>query len=145
MSEKTPQDQKNFFLRPAQDKDAAAIASLGSHIFSTTFGYSMPAPDLAHYLQEAYSISSIKNDISDPNIDLIVACNPQDEVIGFSQLRRGSFEPCIAGKPKPIELQRLYVNPENHGQGIARVLVDEIERLAREGGFETMWLGQSVE
>jgi ribosomal protein S18 acetylase RimI-like enzyme len=136
-----PQMATDFILRPAQSKDAKQIANLGSHIFASTFGYSMPPSDLDHYLKDAYSISSIESDISNPDVDLIVACDDDDNVIGFSQLRRGSIEPCVAKKEKPIELQRLYVSPEFHGRGIARVLVDSVEKMAKGQGFKTLWLG----
>lgn len=101
----------------------------------------MPPTDLKDYLEDSYSTSSILADISNPAVTLIVACDPSNAVIGFSQLRRDSSEPCIEGKAKPIELQRLYLNPANHGQGIARVLFEDAERIAREEGFVTMWLG----
>ena len=131
----------NFVLRPAQERDAAEIAHLGSNVFSATFGYSIPPADLEHYLRETYSIKTVEDDISHPDHDVAVVCDSDDHVIGYAQLRRGSSEPCVADAERPVELLRLYVNPKNHGQGIARVLVEEMESMAREAGFKTMWLG----
>lgn len=128
-------------LRLAQIKDAEAIARLGSEIFTTTFGWSMPAVDLATYLEDSYSTSSVGTDIADPNVDFIVAVDSNDQVVGFTELRRGSSEPCVESAELPIELQRLYVSPDYHGKGVARMLFEEVERIAREQGFKTLWLG----
>jgi ribosomal protein S18 acetylase RimI-like enzyme len=132
---------KSFTLRVAEPRDADQIAQLGSHTFSTTFGYSLSEADLAAYLEASYTPGPILKDINDPAVTIIVACNVDDEVVGFTQLRRDSSEPCIEGKSKPIELQRLYVNPACHGKGIARVLVEDSYSIARREGYETIWLG----
>jgi ribosomal protein S18 acetylase RimI-like enzyme len=130
-------------LRPAHLKDAPQIAALGSSVFSTSFGYSMPAADLQVYLESAYSTSSISRDLSNPSVTTVVACpaSSQESVVGFTQLTRGTSEPCLEGCEKPVELQRLYVSPDFHGGGVGRMLVEEIEKVAREEGFVTLWLG----
>ena len=107
-------------LRPAQTKDIPGIAALGSQVFASTFGYSMPAPDLEVYLNSAYSPSSIAADLANPDITIIVACNNPDSVVGFVQLTEGTTEDCLKGTEKPVELQRLYVSQEYHGEGIGR-------------------------
>jgi ribosomal protein S18 acetylase RimI-like enzyme len=134
-------------LRTATVNDAPAIALLGSTVFATTFGYSMSHADLNAYLQEAYCIPAILSDLSSPLKTLVVAelPNPRGvmEVAGFTQLTRDSHvhEPCIACADRPVELQRLYVSASHHGLGIGKLLIQEMERRAREEGFGTMWLG----
>lgn len=128
-------------LRSAEPKDIEAIAKLGSTTFASSFGYSLPASDLHAYLEEAYSLSSIANDLANPLIDIIVACDDHDHVIGFVQLTQGTIEPCIADAERPIELQRLYVDERYHGGGVGRALENAVESLSRERGFKTMWLG----
>lgn len=67
--------QPSFRFRRATIKDAAAIAHLGSTVFSTTFGFSIPTKDLNAYLDEAYTVEAIERDIRDPKKHLIVACS----------------------------------------------------------------------
>jgi ribosomal protein S18 acetylase RimI-like enzyme len=141
MAQESLPENRVVSLRPAQTKDIPGIAALGSQVFASTFGYSMPAPDLEVYLNSAYSPSSITADLDNPHITIIVACNNLDSVIGFVQLTEGTMEDCLKGSEKPVELQRLYVSQEYHGEGIGRKLVDCVERLAQERGFVTMWLG----
>jgi ribosomal protein S18 acetylase RimI-like enzyme len=133
--------ERGPILRPAKTRDIEAIANLGSTTFSSSFGYSLPASDLQAYLETAYTPSSIAKDLANPLIDIIVACDANDHVIGFVQLTQGTIEPCIADVERPIELQRLYVDEKYHGGGVGRALEGEVERISRERGFKTMWLG----
>lgn len=130
-------------IRPATSGDVEAIASIGSKTFTASFGWSLPAPDLRSYLESAYKPSSIARDLSDPLVDIFVACpsNSPEMVIGFVQLNQGTIEPSVADSERPIELQRLYVDELHHGGGVGRALLNEAERISREGGFKTMWLG----
>jgi len=128
-------------LRRARPEDVKAIAHLGAATFSATFGYSMPASDLQAYLQEAYSLSTVAHQLASPLIDVVVAVDEADQVIGFVQLTQGTSDPCVADLERPVELQRLYVDVNHHGGGVGRALVTEVEKLAKERGFKTFWLG----
>jgi len=128
-------------IRTATDSDANSIASLGSQVFSQSFGYSLSPEDLAAYLEDAYTPSQIAQDLADPLNETVVACDEQNRLLGFALLTQGTMEECIADKKDPIELQRLYVHPDSHGSGIGKALVATLEALARERGFKTMWLG----
>lgn len=128
-------------LRAAKSRDIDAIAKLGAKTFASSFGHSLPASDLQAYLQSAYSPSAIAKDLMNPLIDIVVACDGDDGVIGFVQLTQGTIEPCIVDVEQPVELQRLYVDESYHGGGIGRALESEVEKMSRERGFKTMWLG----
>ncbi|KAF8865348.1 acyl-CoA N-acyltransferase [Acephala macrosclerotiorum] len=141
---------KRATLRLAKPEDAPAIAALGSSVFATTFGYSLPPADLDTYLTTSYSIPSITSELKDPAITTLVAVSsspspnsPSTNIVGFSQLNRSSTEPAITALSclKPVELQRLYVDPSFHGGGVGKMLVEAIEGLAKEEGYETLWLG----
>ncbi|KAH7391393.1 acyl-CoA N-acyltransferase [Cadophora sp. MPI-SDFR-AT-0126] len=141
MPQSTSPVRREFRIRAAEPKDVEAIAALGSRVFSNSFGYSLSAVDLEAYLKSSYSHSAIASDLSNPNMDTIVATDANDHVVGFSQLTRGTTEPCLAGVEKTVELQRLYVSEDCHGAGIGKKLANRIEEMAKEQGFLTMWLG----
>ncbi|KAH6711447.1 acyl-CoA N-acyltransferase [Leptodontidium sp. MPI-SDFR-AT-0119] len=141
MPESTSPVRREFTIRTAKSKDVEAIASLGSRVFAASFGYSLSSADLEAYLKSAYSNTAVTADISNPNIDTIVATDSHDHVVGFSQLTRSTTEPCLAGVEKTVELQRLYVSEDCHGAGIGKKLANRVEEMAREQGFVTIWLG----
>jgi ribosomal protein S18 acetylase RimI-like enzyme len=130
-------------LRPALPADVPSIAALGSQVFTSTFGYSLSDADLQAYLQSAYSIPAVTADLSNPQISIIVATPvlSPSHVIGFAQLTRNTTEACLSSFPKPVELQRIYVSQDFHGVGVGRLLMEEMESMAREEGFVTLWLG----
>ncbi|KAI4738778.1 hypothetical protein E4T50_10761 [Aureobasidium sp. EXF-12298] len=128
-------------LRKATLEDTTAIANLGSYVYTLTFGHSVPPEDLSAYLEEAYSREATAKEITNPDKDLIVATDNQDQIIGFALLTRGTTESCLDGLHKTIELQRLYVHPKAHGGGVGKLLANCTEGMAREQGFEHLWLG----
>lgn len=136
-----PKTPLEFKLRQAEPQDAEAIATMGAYTWTTTFGYSISRADLDAFIMESYTTEAILSTLNDKAATVIVAQAPNGTVAGFVQLRRDSSEPCIEDKPKPVELQRLYIHPDYHGYGLARTLVDDIERIAREEKYETIWLG----
>ena len=54
------------------------------------------------------------------------------EQVGSVGLRRVNAE--------TAELKRMYVRPQNRGQGIARALLGACEQTARELGYAQLWL-----
>lgn len=129
-------------VRPAGLPDAAAIAKLGAHVFSVTFGHSVTADELQAYLDKEYTHAAITADLSSPQKDTILAVDESSgDVLGFALLTRGSSEPCVEALESTVELQRIYVHPDAHGKGVGGRLARRVEEMARSQGFRWMWLG----
>ncbi|KAH7030677.1 acyl-CoA N-acyltransferase [Microdochium trichocladiopsis] len=148
--------KRAFIIRPARPADAAAIADLGAHTFTTTFGHSVTAEELQAFLDESYTTAAIEKDLEDADRDVIVAVdtdedsnnktkNNGDKVLGFAYLTRNSVEPCLAHLSGTAELQRIYVHPAAHGKGVGSALSGRITAMAREQGFDKLWLGVWME
>ena len=137
-----PREKVQSMIRPATEADVPAIVHVGITTFTSSFGHSMPEADLQAYLSEAYHPGAIQSMLSDPRSNTFVACDPSDisSVMGFVQLNQGKVEECVSG-PKPIELNRFYVDAKFHGSGVGSALFWYVDKLAREWGFETLWLG----
>jgi ribosomal protein S18 acetylase RimI-like enzyme len=147
MSEIISSSPNPVTLRLATSSDVPQIATLYATVFSATFGHSIPASDLATYLSTIYSPSppsgSMVDDISNPNITIVVACplGKEEQVVGFLQLNESTSEKCVEGKESPVKLQRLYVSGEWSGQGVGRLLMDRMVEVAMGKGKKTLWLG----
>lgn len=128
-------------IRKAALADAKAISELGNHVWTQTFGHTVSPEDLKTYLTTSYSPSAIETDISNPSKDLILATTPSNEIIGFTLMTKGSSEDCLASFTNYVELQRIYVHPDHHGCGVGKMLAKAVEDLARQQGFENLWLG----
>jgi len=141
-----PEVSISYRLRLATAADAPALSSLISRVWSKHFAYSVSPSDLAHFLNTALSPKQIEADIQADSMRFLVAVTTgpapatSEEVVGVAQLVLGPTEPCLT-LPKPVELRRLYVDDAHHGTGLAKRLVDGVGELAREEGFESIWLG----
>ncbi|KAL5350435.1 hypothetical protein ACLOAV_004003 [Pseudogymnoascus australis] len=136
-----PTSQQSVNISKANTKDVATVAKLGAHVFSVTFGHSVPANELQSFLEDSYSIAATENDLKNPMKDMVVASNQDGTVLGFALLTRGSSEPCISHVESTIELQRIYVDPAHHGKGVGKLLANRLEDMARSQGFRHIWLG----
>ncbi|RSL48644.1 hypothetical protein CEP54_012814 [Fusarium duplospermum] len=140
-SQSVAETKKPVTVRLASVKDAGRIAELGAHVFTMTFGHSVEPHELEAFLEESYTPSAIMKDIYDDNKDVIVATDGNDRILGFAYLTQGSTEPCVQHVEKTVELQRIYVHPSAHGEGVGRALERAIENMAQEQGFKNIWLG----
>jgi len=137
-----------YRLRLATTADALAVSSLISRVWSKHFAYSVTPADLADFLETKLSPKQIELDIQSESMRFLLATSTASEadastdeaVMGVAQLVLGTTEPCLT-LPKPVELQRLYVDDAYHGTGVAKGLVDGVGELARKEGFESLWLG----
>jgi ribosomal protein S18 acetylase RimI-like enzyme len=77
--------------------------------------------------------------LADPGIALYVA-DDRDTVVGFIALRTATPPECVQART-PIQLWRLYVAPEFHGQGVARALTGRALVHAHAKGHDVVWLG----
>ncbi|MCJ1330231.1 hypothetical protein MMC10_006914 [Thelotrema lepadinum] len=128
-------------MRKATLEDITQIIKLGLHVFTRTFGHSVPPDQLQAYLDEFYTTTAVTKDIEDPRKDMIVATDQNDTILGFALLTRGTSDPCLTHLEKIIELQRLYVHTDHHGKGLGKALALKTEEMAREQGYANIWLG----
>ncbi|OTB00346.1 hypothetical protein M426DRAFT_324391 [Hypoxylon sp. CI-4A] len=135
----------DVLISDAQLSDAAAIALIGANTFTETFGFSVPASDLADFLATTYSAEAIEAEIVNAqktNTSTFVARDDDaGAVLGFVQMVRGLTDPCLPGATSAhAELRRLYVSTAAHGRGIGSKLVAAVESKAKAEGFKTLWL-----
>lgn len=129
----------NLILRPALSTDAMLLSRLAEKTFRETFEKGNSAEDLDLFCRVTYSPEIQSRELMDPRHEIWVT-EADGDLIAYFMLREGPAERGVMG-PKPIELQRIYVDAKFHGKGIAKDLMAKaIERVCARG-FETLWLG----
>lgn len=126
-------------IRPAEGRDAAALAELAERTFRDTFAHVNRAEDIDLHCRNSYRDSIQAAEIHDPDRTTLV-CHVADSLIAYGQLRRGNPPPCVVAT-SPVEIQRLYVDAPWHGQGVARALMDSLLDAAVAFGADVAWLG----
>ena len=128
-------------IRGGVIEDAETLAPLAIKIFNDAFADNpLNKPeDMRTYIAEAFSLEQTRGELADENIIFFIA-EIDGEMIGYAKLHENSTEDCVSDE-NPIELSRLYVLKDFHGQGIAEKLMNECFNIARQKNYQTMWLG----
>lgn len=126
-------------IRRATLEDADALAAFAEQTFRDTFGADNDPHDMDAYCASAFSVDAQRSHILDPNIDVLVAPDDSEGLIGYAHLREGA--PPGISVPAPIELWRFYLARAHHGRGIARHLMDAVVAAGLARGRRTLWLG----
>ncbi len=129
----------NIIIRRGQDDDAALLAELGARTFSETFADENSPENMADYLAAAFNPEQQAAELADPHSSFHIA-EANGVAVGYAMLRSGNVAEQVTGD-KPIELVRLYVSRESLGSGVGAALMQACIDDAREGGYDTIWLG----
>jgi ribosomal protein S18 acetylase RimI-like enzyme len=131
----------NLKIRRGAVDDAETLAPLAVKIFNDAFADNpLNKPeDMRAYIAQAFSLEQTRRELADENIIFFIA-EAAGEMIGYAKLQENSTEECVSDE-NPIELSRLYVLKDFHGQGIAERLMNECFDIARRKNYRTMWLG----
>jgi diamine N-acetyltransferase len=126
-------------IRMATEADAQLLAELGSSTFEETFSKDNRREDMELYTTKTFSAEKQLKEIIDPNRRIAIAWIGNNAA-GFVHLLKGDSDLSVKGA-NPIEILRLYVSVRWHGQGVGAALMDRSIQIARDEGFQTLWLG----
>lgn len=129
----------NIQIRKATVEDAAALCVIGVKTFYDTWHPFSTPENLQLYLDTAYSLNSLRDELMNPTITYFVAMN-DDEMVGFAKLtRQQELGDWITDKC--IEVCRIYVLQEYHDKKVGKLLMEESIKLAEEEKMESVVLG----
>lgn len=126
-------------LRRATPGDAERVAKLARDTFVAAFAEHNRPEDLSAYIDEAFSLDAIRAEIEDPASTYLWA-EETGIPAGYAKLRRGTVADCVTGE-RPVELQRIYAQPDRIGAGVGKSLLHMVIKIARAEGYKTLWLG----
>jgi ribosomal protein S18 acetylase RimI-like enzyme len=115
------------------------LSQLAERTFRDTFGNLNTAGNIDLHCTKSYSKSIQAAEIANPTMATVL-CEEQGILLGFAQLRWDSVPECVVAD-SPGEIQRLYVDGEWHGKGIAQELMIACLEEMKEHGSDVVWLG----
>ena len=125
-------------VRTGTPSDAAPLAAFGARVFQETFGPANDPADMALYLSRTYGLAQQSGELADPAVATLLA-EVEGTLVGFAQLRKGRAPRCVTG-PKPVELNRFYVDRPMQGRGVAQGLMEAVLAEAGRRAGATLWL-----
>lgn len=126
-------------IRRANEADAALLAELGARTFHDAFAAQNTPENMTAYLTKTFGPEQQRAELADPQNTFFIA-EDDGVAIGYAQLRVGEPPACVSGS-EAIELVRLYVSAKCQSSGVGGRLMDACLTEARQGGYQTIWLG----
>ncbi len=125
-------------IRPVQYNQAEILAPFARALFYDAYKDSTDGEDMGVYLDNAFNLSKVQKEISNPKIQYFFACQ-NDELIGYLKLRWDRNDEKLEDF-NPIELQRIYLKREYWGKQLGSELLNFSFNYAIESGFDCLWL-----
>jgi diamine N-acetyltransferase len=115
------------------------LAALAERSFRAAFGSLNTRANMDAHCANAYGEAIQASEIANPEIETFV-CDDVADLVGYAQLRWGAAPPCVLAS-RPAEIQRIYVDRQWHGKGIAQALMSQVLTAAVRGNADQVWLG----
>lgn len=125
-------------IRRATLNDAVPLTTLAYRSFEDAFGPDNDPDDMVAYLRTAFTPEKITAELQDPTALFFLAAR-KDQLQGYAKLRAGQA-PQDTDLPKPVKLERLYVDHASIGQGLGAILMQVCLDTVRQAGYDTLWL-----
>ncbi|MET9327551.1 GNAT family N-acetyltransferase [Tsukamurella sp. NPDC003166] len=130
-------------VRRARTEDAGSVAALAARTFPLACPPSLAREHVADFIATHLSEAEFDRHLADPAHRVLVVDGAGGPV-GYALVLHGAHAEgpeALRGAPSAY-LSKLYVDPEHHGGGVARALLDAV-RTGAEG--LPVWLGVNAE
>ncbi|MET4105294.1 GNAT family N-acetyltransferase [Hymenobacter sp. UYP22] len=126
-------------IRQATDQDVAHLQRIGRQTFFETFAASNSEQNMQAYLSEGFAAEKLTVELLNPDSVFYLA-ELHSTVIGYLKVNTGlaQTEPQEANA---LEIERIYVLQDFHGQKVGQQLYAQAMHLAQEAQVKYVWLG----
>jgi len=128
----------NIEIRQPAEADAEVLAETGRRLFTAAYGNIAGADDLAAHVDDFFSAEIVASELEREEVQYHLAMDG-DDIVGFLKIRRGAV-PDQVPLANGIEVQQLYVSPDQQRKGIGRLLTDCAVSIARAEAADGLWL-----
>jgi ribosomal protein S18 acetylase RimI-like enzyme len=119
--------------------DLQQLRQISEQTFVTAFEKDNNPNDFKNYIEKAFTLEKIKEELLNPNSDFFFAFS-NSEIVGYFKLNVGVAQSDIK-QDDSIELERIYVFVEYQGLGLGEVFLNQIKNVALKRKKKMLWLG----
>lgn len=130
---------ENIEIKKVTLGDIEALQQIGKQTFSETFSAGNTEENMVKYLEEGFSLSKLKAELSDAYSQFYFAVTGGD-VIGYLKLNTGNAQTELKDT-KAVEIERIYVLQGYHGKRVGQLLYEKAMEISQEVNAEYVWLG----
>jgi ribosomal protein S18 acetylase RimI-like enzyme len=129
----------NIHIRKVLLQDIDSLQHIGRQTFYETFANENTPEDIQRYLDESFSNEKLTEELSNSNSEFYFASDNKN-VIGYLKLNLGEAQTELKDR-NAIEIERIYVLKEYHGQQVGQLLFDAALQIAKQKKANYLWLG----
>ena len=130
-------------IKQADPEDAEIISSIGRKSFRSAFEYLFnDKNELREYLDYTYDTRKISHSICKHNNVFFLAFSDGNPA-GFAKVKKHSLNYQVESGAQ-MELQKIYILPEFHGNGLGSALMNSVFILAQELKPDIIWLDTHI-
>lgn len=119
--------------------DVAVLQQLALQTFSDAFSEANTAANMQSYASEAFSTTRLTQELNNPG-SLFFFVKTGGRPAGYLKLNFGAAQTDLQDH-KGLEIERIYVLQEFHGQQVGQALLNKALEVAARNGSEYIWLG----
>jgi ribosomal protein S18 acetylase RimI-like enzyme len=128
-----------MFLEKISVLDVEWLQEISKQTFVETFAAVNTESNMAKYLEESLSISTLTDELMTAGSEFYFA-KIEDKIVGYLKLNFGDSQTESIDE-NGMEIERIYVLKAFHGQGIGQFMFDQAIEMARQKQLKFLWLG----
>ncbi|MBC5775379.1 GNAT family N-acetyltransferase [Pontibacter sp. KCTC 32443] len=130
---------ENINIKRVTLNDIIQLQEIGRQTFSETFSAGNSEENMAAYLEEGFSKEKLTAELNNPDSEFYFALL-NNKVIGYLKLNFGQSQTELQDD-KALEIERIYVLKEFHGQNVGQLLYEKAMQIAKQKNAAYVWLG----
>lgn len=138
-TDKTKRTMDKIEIKKVLITDIEELQSISRQTFFETFAGENTESDMKKYLEDNLSLARLTSEFLVPDSEFYFA-SIHNKVIGYLKLNTGQAQTELKDQ-KSLEIERIYVLNEFHGQKVGQILYDTALQIATRIKADYLWLG----
>lgn len=130
---------KNIEIRKTTLSDLVQLSTISRATFLETFSATNTAENMNSYVANSFSEEKLAQELNNPGSEFFFALD-NGIVIGYLKVNYGKSQTELKDETA-LEIERIYVLKEYHGQKVGQLLYDHAVQLAKQLHASYVWLG----
>ena len=125
------QSKKIYSIRSVKADELVTLQAISRRTFEETFSKDNTDENMQLYLEYNLTLARLLEEFDDPATAFYFA-EDETQLMGYLKVKRDNSQ---------LEIERIYVLQEFHGEGIGQALLEKAFQLAQSSGIQHIWLG----
>lgn len=129
----------NLHIQKVSINQVEALQHISKQTFTETFGADNSEANMKAYLEKGFSLETLKKEVANKDSEFYFAVL-DDALTGYLKINFGHTQTEIQDE-NSLEIERIYVLKEFHGQQVGQKLYVKAMEVARQKKVGYVWLG----